>query len=145
MKNESQLGPVCLSYGPYYFSEGTIFFSHNKSANSTFNHSFFSEANRATVHFFYFCLMEENKNRQQYWAGTINKNHRATLFSPGPCNIDTFVGFWWRNIETLSGSLRRQYNGCGSVMSPGPSRKSYVSNPFFPQIRRRDYLLIHKI
>jgi hypothetical protein len=28
--------PVRLSFQPYFFSEGTVFFSHNKSANSTF-------------------------------------------------------------------------------------------------------------
>jgi len=33
-------GPVRLSYEPYYFSERTVFFSHNKSANSTFSHGF---------------------------------------------------------------------------------------------------------
>ena len=33
-------GLVCLSYEPYYFSERTVFFSHNKSANSTFSHDF---------------------------------------------------------------------------------------------------------
>jgi hypothetical protein len=31
-------GPVRLSYKPYFFSERTMFFSHNKSANSTFSH-----------------------------------------------------------------------------------------------------------
>ena len=30
--------PVCLAYKPYFFSQRTIFFSHNKSANSTFSH-----------------------------------------------------------------------------------------------------------
>jgi hypothetical protein len=30
------LGPVRLSYQPYFFSDGTVFFSHNKSLNSTF-------------------------------------------------------------------------------------------------------------
>ena len=33
-------GPVCLCYEPYHFSERTMFFSHNKSANSTFSHGF---------------------------------------------------------------------------------------------------------
>ena len=28
----------CLAYKPYFFSQRTIFFSHNKSANSTFSH-----------------------------------------------------------------------------------------------------------
>ena len=37
--------PCSLGYKPYCFSEGTVFFSHNKSANSTFSHGFFSEAN----------------------------------------------------------------------------------------------------
>ena len=30
--------PVRLSYKPYFFSQRTIFFSHNKSANNTFSH-----------------------------------------------------------------------------------------------------------
>ena len=30
--------PVRLAYKPYFFSQQTIFFSHNKSANSTFSH-----------------------------------------------------------------------------------------------------------
>ena len=30
--------PVRLAYKPYFFSQRTIFFSHNKSANSTFSH-----------------------------------------------------------------------------------------------------------
>jgi len=30
--------PIRWSYEPYYFSERTIFFSHNKLANSTFSH-----------------------------------------------------------------------------------------------------------
>jgi hypothetical protein len=32
--------PVHLSCEPYYFSERTVFFSHNKSANSIFSHDF---------------------------------------------------------------------------------------------------------
>ena len=31
------IGHVRLSYKPYCFSEGTVFFSHNESANSTFS------------------------------------------------------------------------------------------------------------
>jgi len=31
--------PVRLVYKPYFFSQRTIFFSHNKLANSTFSHS----------------------------------------------------------------------------------------------------------
>jgi len=27
-----------LAYKPYFFSQRTVFFSHNKSANSTFSH-----------------------------------------------------------------------------------------------------------
>jgi hypothetical protein len=34
--------PVCLCYKQYFFSQQTIFFSHNKTANNTFN-----KANRA--------------------------------------------------------------------------------------------------
>ena len=30
--------PVRLAYNPYFFSERIVFFSHNKSANSTFSH-----------------------------------------------------------------------------------------------------------
>ena len=30
--------PVHLAYKPYFFSQRTVFFSHNKSANSTFSH-----------------------------------------------------------------------------------------------------------
>ena len=33
-------GPVRLSYEPYYFSERTMFFTYNKSANNTFSHDF---------------------------------------------------------------------------------------------------------
>jgi len=29
---------VCLAYKSYFFSQQTVFFSHNKSANSIFNH-----------------------------------------------------------------------------------------------------------
>jgi len=29
---------ACLAYKPYFFSQRTIFFSHTKSANSTFSH-----------------------------------------------------------------------------------------------------------
>ena len=29
---------ICLAYKPYFFSQWTIFFSHDKSANSTFRH-----------------------------------------------------------------------------------------------------------
>ena len=32
------LRPVRLAYKPYFFSQRTVFFSHNKSANSTFSH-----------------------------------------------------------------------------------------------------------
>jgi len=32
--------PVRLSYELYCFSEGTVFFSHDKSVNSTFSHGF---------------------------------------------------------------------------------------------------------
>ena len=34
------LRPVRLAYKPYFFSQQTIFFSHNKLANSTFIHGF---------------------------------------------------------------------------------------------------------
>jgi len=30
--------PVRLAYKPYFFSQRTIFFSHNKSANGIFSH-----------------------------------------------------------------------------------------------------------
>jgi hypothetical protein len=30
--------PVCSFYKPYFFSERTVFFFHNKSANSAFSH-----------------------------------------------------------------------------------------------------------
>jgi len=30
--------PVRLAYNPYFFSQRTVFFSHNKSANGTFSH-----------------------------------------------------------------------------------------------------------
>ena len=43
----TNIGPVRLSYEPYYFSERTVFFSHNKSANSTFSHGFSAKANKA--------------------------------------------------------------------------------------------------
>jgi len=29
---------ACLAYKPYFFSQQIIFFSHTKSANSTFSH-----------------------------------------------------------------------------------------------------------
>ena len=32
------LSPVHLAYKPYFFSQRTVFFSHNKSANSAFSH-----------------------------------------------------------------------------------------------------------
>jgi hypothetical protein len=32
--------PVRLAYQPYFFSEGTVFSSHNKSANGTFQPGF---------------------------------------------------------------------------------------------------------
>jgi hypothetical protein len=44
------LGHVRLSYNPYFsacFSAKTIFFSHNKSANSTFSHGFSGRSERA--------------------------------------------------------------------------------------------------
>ena len=34
------VGPVRLFYEPYLFSEKIMFFSRNKSVNSTFNHDF---------------------------------------------------------------------------------------------------------
>jgi hypothetical protein len=36
--DEENIGPIRLSYKPYFFSERTVFFSHNKSANNTSNH-----------------------------------------------------------------------------------------------------------
>jgi hypothetical protein len=36
--------PVCLS--PYFFNQRTVFFSHNKSANSTFSHVFSAKRTR---------------------------------------------------------------------------------------------------
>ena len=39
-KQIRDIGPVRLSCEPYCFSEGKVFFSHNKSANSTFSHGF---------------------------------------------------------------------------------------------------------
>jgi len=40
IKNYSSIcqRPVRLAYKPYFFSQRTIFFSHNKLANSTFSH-----------------------------------------------------------------------------------------------------------
>jgi hypothetical protein len=37
-----------MSYKPYFFSHRTVFFSHNKSANSTFSHGF--SAKRTGLH-----------------------------------------------------------------------------------------------
>ena len=37
-KVAQQLRHVRLTYKPYFFSQRTVFFSYNKSANSTFNH-----------------------------------------------------------------------------------------------------------
>jgi hypothetical protein len=45
-------GPVRLSYELYFFSERTVFFSHNKSANSTFGLAFQrSEQDQVTKYF----------------------------------------------------------------------------------------------
>ena len=37
-KEEVDHCPIRLAYKSYFFSQRTIFFSHNKSANSTFSH-----------------------------------------------------------------------------------------------------------
>jgi hypothetical protein len=37
-KGTRHIGLVRLSYKPYFFSQQTVFFSHSKSANSTFSH-----------------------------------------------------------------------------------------------------------
>jgi hypothetical protein len=34
--NGIQAIPIHLSFQPYFFNEGTVFFSHNKSANNIF-------------------------------------------------------------------------------------------------------------
>jgi len=34
----NDLRPVRLAYKPYFFNQRTLFFSHNKSTNSTFSH-----------------------------------------------------------------------------------------------------------
>jgi hypothetical protein len=38
--SKTYLFPVRLAYQPYFFNEGTVFSSHNKSANSTFQPGF---------------------------------------------------------------------------------------------------------
>ena len=43
---------ACLAYKPYFFSQRTIFFSHTKSANSTFSYGLSAkqaQTNRALV------------------------------------------------------------------------------------------------
>jgi hypothetical protein len=40
---------VRLSFQPFIFSQPAVFFSHNKSANSIFNHLFSAQANRLDV------------------------------------------------------------------------------------------------
>ena len=37
-KEEVDHCPVRLAYKPYFFSQRTVFFSHNKSVNNTFSH-----------------------------------------------------------------------------------------------------------
>jgi len=38
--------PVRLAYKPYFFSQRTIFFSHNKSANNIFSHDLSGERDK---------------------------------------------------------------------------------------------------
>ena len=38
-----------MSYEPYYFSERTVFFSHNKSINSAFSHGFLAKRSDLSV------------------------------------------------------------------------------------------------
>jgi hypothetical protein len=40
IRREEIIGSVRLSYKPYFFSQRTVFFSHNKSVNSTFSRGF---------------------------------------------------------------------------------------------------------
>jgi len=35
---QNYIRPVRLAYKPYFFSQRTVFFSHNKAVNSTFSH-----------------------------------------------------------------------------------------------------------
>ena len=47
-------GLVRLAYKPYFFNQRTIFFSHNKSANSTLSMAYESEHGNIYVAYFFF-------------------------------------------------------------------------------------------
>jgi hypothetical protein len=51
----SYVGPVRLSYKPYFFNERTLFFSHNKSANNTCSHGLSAKRTEPSSEFTIFC------------------------------------------------------------------------------------------
>ena len=47
--------PIRLAYKPYFFSQRTVFFSHNKSANSTFSHGLSAKRTGHEVYNYVLC------------------------------------------------------------------------------------------
>ena len=66
--------PIHLSYETYFFSERILFFSHNKSANSTFSHGL--SAKRTGPCYFTVTLVVHH---EPYWQRTYIRNPLGTL------------------------------------------------------------------
>jgi hypothetical protein len=65
---------VRLTYQPYFFNEGTIFLSHNKSTNSTFSHGFSAKRTRHSC--MYLSFVE----------GLSVRRCQTAEFSTSPCS-----------------------------------------------------------
>ena len=68
--------PVCLAYKPYFFSQRTVFFSHNKSANRTFSHGLSAKRTWHSIYFLPWVRLTMTRGGGG-WGGTQKGRYKA--------------------------------------------------------------------
>ena len=86
--------PVYLAYKPYFFSQRTVFFSHNKSTNSTFSHGLSA---KRTGHLSNFAAAGVQGKKTIKLTGLVNNQQILILLDSG--SSCTFISE--KSVDTL--------------------------------------------
>jgi hypothetical protein len=108
-------------YKPYFFNERTMFFSHNKSANSTFSHNLSAKRTDGKQRW---CATSAEKKK--IWCATCYP--KASSSSPHAHHSSQAASEAGRGSHQTS-QLRPQPNWCRAVSSPLLSRLRLIPSP----------------
>ena len=90
------LHPIRLAYKPYFFSQRTVFFSHNKSVNSTFSHGLSAKRTGplfvafSSIH--YSIIARFLQPKQTTAVETLGMNPVAKPLPPSSKNLNSICG-----------------------------------------------------